>query len=359
MKAKGQHCILMIGTALNTQGGVSSVVNVLREGGLFERNGIEYIATHRDGGPVVKFAAAVTGWLCCMGRLLGNRPDLLHVHMSSRASFWRKLLFFLPAFTLRVPVIVHLHGGGFKEFYLKESPAPVRRLIRFVFERATRVIVLAEGWKEWVMSVFPNARVVSLYNPVMLPKCVNFEARESTTLLFLGRVCAQKGAFDLIEGVARLKEFFPAIRLLMGGDGELAEARRRAVDLGLYEQVELLGWVRGEQKQTLLETAAIYVLPSYHESLPMSVLEAMANGLPVISTLVGGIPEAVSDGIEGYLVEPGDVDMLKERLAGLLRDEDLRRRMGKAGRLKVEHSFSTEVVVPQFEALYAELLSGK
>lgn len=351
--------ILMIGTALDTQGGVSSVVNVLREGGLFERCGIEYIASHRDGGAPAKLATAFAGWLCCMGRLLGGRVAALHVHMASRASFWRKLLFILPAFALGVPVIVHLHGGGFRQFYAEESPALVRRLIRYVFEKAARVIVLSERWKAWVSSAFPQARVVSIYNPVVLPQVPDFEAREASAVLFLGRVGANKGALDLIEAVARIREAFPSVRLCMGGDGDIEGARRHAAALGLAGQVELPGWVRGAEKQALLEKAAVYVLPSYQEGLPMSVLEAMAAGLPVVSTPVGGIPEAVSDGVEGYLVQPGDINSLSECLARLLGDADLRRRMGEAGRKKVERLFSTDVVIPQFEAVYAELLDRK
>lgn len=355
MNAANSRRILMVGTALETQGGVSAVVNVLKEGGLFERCGIEYIASHRDGGPFAKLAAAVAGWLRCMGRLLGGQAAALHVHMASRASFWRKLLFVLPALALRVPVIVHLHGGGFKQFHAVESPAPVRRLIRFVFESAGRVIVLSEGWKDWALSAFPGAQVVSIYNPVIMPNPTPFESREGATLLFLGRVGQGKGAFDLIKAAARLKESFPGLRLVMGGDGDADGARKRAAELGLADQVELLGWVRGAEKRALLETAAVYVLPSYNEGLPMSVLEAMAAGLPVVSTPVGGIPEAVSDGVEGFLVEPGDVDQLGERLARLLGDAELRQRMGELSRRKIEDVFSVERILPRLEAVYADV----
>ena len=351
--------ILMVGTALETQGRVSSVVHVLRKSGLFERCGIEYIASHGDGGAPAKLATAIIGWLRCTARLLGGRVAVLHVHMASRASFWRKLLFILPAFALRVPVIVHLHGGGFRQFYTKQSPRPVRRLIRYVFEHAARVIVLGEGWKAWLAPVFPQARVVCIYNPVFLPDLPAFEARESSTLLFLGRLGAKKGELDLIDAMVRIRESFPTARLYMGGDGDVEGARRRAAARGVAGQVELPGWVRGAEKQALLEKATVYVLPSYYEGLPMSVLEAMSAGLPVVSTPVGGIPEAVADGVEGYLVQPGDIDGLSERLAQLLGDAGLRRRMGEAGRMKVERLFSTDVVIPQFEAVYAELLGNK
>jgi hypothetical protein len=157
---------IMVGTAPDTQGGVAAVVGVYVAGGLFARCTIEYISSHRDGGVLAKSAVALKGWMLYMVRLFSGRVALLHVHMASRASFWRKLLFILPSFVLRVPVIVHLHGAEFREFYGVESGFVLQRLIRFVFERASRVIVLSAGWRQWACSVFPGAVVEAVYNPV-------------------------------------------------------------------------------------------------------------------------------------------------------------------------------------------------
>jgi glycosyltransferase involved in cell wall biosynthesis len=304
---------------------------------------------------LTKFNAALAGWFRYAVFLFGGRVALLHAHMASRASFWRKLFFILPSFVFRVPVIVHLHGAEFQQFYGKESLPVVRRLIRFIFENASRVIVLSDGWREWARMVFPNAKVVAVYNPVVLPASTPFSGREPLTLLFLGRIGERKGAFDLIDAVAQIKGRFPGIRLLMGGDGEVEVARKRADDLGVSSNVELIGWVSGADKQALLESATVYVLPSYNEGLPMSVLEAMAAGLPVVSTPVGGIPEALHDGVEGFLVQPGNTSALAERLERLLDDASLRQRMGDAARQKVESTFSVGNIVPMIEAIYAEL----
>lgn len=347
--------ILMLGTSLDTQGGVAAVVSTLSAGGLFERNGVEYIATHRDGGLFTKLFTALTGWVRFIGGLIGRRVALVHVHMASRASFWRKFLFLLPAFALHVPVVLHLHGAEFREFYGRESSLFVQRLIRFVFERASRVVVLSGGWREWVQDQFPEARVSVVYNPVVLPERTSDALRASNTLLFLGRLGERKGTFDLVEALARLVPVYPNVKLWLGGDGVLDEVHARATALGVAAHVETLGWVRGEAKHDLLARASVYVLPSYNEGLPVSVLEAMAAGLPVVSTPVGGIPEAVVDCVEGYLVQPGDVVALADRLGRLLADTELRSRMGDAARHKVETTFAVERIVPQIEAIYREI----
>src|SRR5690606_3607785 len=98
-----------------------------------------------------------------------------------------------------------------------------------------------------------------------------------------------------------------------------------------------------------LMRAAIYVLPSYAEGLPMGVLEAMASGVPTISTEVGGIPDAIEDGVEGYLLRPGDVEGFADRIVRLLEDAALRARVGTAARLKAERVFGTDRVIAKVE----------
>jgi glycosyltransferase involved in cell wall biosynthesis len=161
--------------------------------------------------------------------------------------------------------------------------------------------------------------------------------------------------YDLLSAAARVKANCPSLKLRLGGDGELAQVANYAHELGLEGQVEMLGWVSGKEKETELNKAWLYALPSYHEGLPMSILEAMAAGLPILSTPIAGIPEAVTDGVEGFLVPPGDVEMLADRLEKLLNEPGLARQMGAAARKKVEDSFSSQVVLPKLEHMYSEL----
>jgi glycosyltransferase involved in cell wall biosynthesis len=164
-----------------------------------------------------------------------------------------------------------------------------------------------------------------------------------------------KGCYDLLEAVARLVPRFPGLRLVMAGDGEIDKVRLAAKALGLSASVELHDWVSGDEKRALLRSAAAFVLPSYCEGMPMSVLESMAVGMPVVTTSVGGIPELVTDGVEGRLVAAGDIDALSEAIETLLSSHDLRRQMGIAARRKVEEMFSDAGILPQLERLYREL----
>lgn len=344
--------IVMLGTALETQGGISAVVSVYRDTGFLERHRVRYIATHRDGSNAAKLTTMGRAWWTFIGLLLRGRVGLVHVHTSSRASFWRKLLFFLPSFVAGVPVLLHLHGSEFAVFHDREC-GPLRRwIVRRVFERCAVVLVLSAAWERWVRGMCAQPRVEVLFNPVEIPE-PGIASPSGAELLFLGRIGQRKGAFDLIDAVAQIRDRVPGLHLCLGGDGDLDGARRRIAERGLEASVSIPGWVRGPAKQDLLRQAAVFVLPSYHEGLPMGLLEAMAAGVAVVSTPVGGIPEAVDDGVEGYLVKPGDVEMLGQRLQTLLQDPALRRRMGAAARVRAQRDFSVDAVLPALAAVYA------
>jgi len=354
--AGGMRKIVMLGTGLDTMGGIASVVRVYQEAGLLRRYGIRYIATHCDGGKLRKLRAMAGAYMTFLGMLLRGQVGLLHVHVASRASFWRKSGFFALAFAFGIPAILHLHGAEFAQFYGAECGPLSKRIVRGIFDRCQRVVVLSDAWKRWVQGVSKNPHVEAIYNPVLLPPSASaWTERQRGAVLSLGRLGKRKGSYDLLEAAARVLPCAPAVELRLGGDGELDAVRARAAQLGMADHLNLLGWVNGERKEQQLAGAMLYALPSYNEGLPMSVLEAMAAGLPVLATPVGGIPEAVSDGVEGFLVEPGDVDTLAARLAQLLQDEALAQRMGAAARHKVETTFSSQAVLPRVEKMYQEL----
>jgi glycosyltransferase involved in cell wall biosynthesis len=136
------------------------------------------------------------------------------------------------------------------------------------------------------------------------------------------------------------------------------EVRRRIEYAGLTEWVKLIGPVAGEQKAALFRHADGFVLPSYGEGLPISMLEAMSYGLPVVATRVGGIPEVLRDGEAGILVQPGDVEGLCAALNSLCSSGPMRERMGRCGRACVERAHTPAKFLRELEAIYNELWAG-
>jgi glycosyltransferase involved in cell wall biosynthesis len=252
----------------------------------------------------------------------------------------------------RIPVIIHLHGAEFRLFYEKESSVLARFSIRWVFDHAARIVVLSENWQDWAKSVFSGATIEVIYNPVHIPSPVPFEERDGTMLLFLGRLGQRKGTYDLVKAVPALTADYPTLRVKLCGDGEIQEIRTLANGVNISRHVETLGWVNETQRAGILSKAGIFVLPSFNEGLPMSVLEAMAYGIPVVASRVGGIPEAVRDGEDGFLISPGDIQALTDRLRRLLADPSLRHRMGASARARAISLFGATDIVEQWLSLY-------
>ena len=159
-------------------------------------------------------------------------------------------------------------------------------------------------------------------------------------VLFVGRLDPVKGAPLLIEAFARAAAEHPDASLTVVGDGpSRAQAETMARDLGLADRVAFLGFRSQAEVADLLEEADMLVLPSFAEGVPVVLMEAMASRIPVVASLVAGIPELVEDGVSGHLVPPGDVATLAARIAALMADPDRARAMGLAGRAKVEAEF--------------------
>jgi len=345
----------MMGTSPEGQGGVASVVATYAAAGLFEQFGVRYIASHVEGSRARKIATAVAAGVGLAGRLLRGRVRLLHLHSSHGGSFYRKSAYAYLARRAGARTVFHVHSGTFADFAGTDSRSLRRRWIVHTLERSDVVVTLSENWASVIRGIAPAARTVAIPNPVARPGQVPARGEEAGRLLFLGRAGTNKGIFDLLEALPALRARVPAVKLAIGGDGDLDAVRERARALGVESQIEILGWVSGDAKREQIERASLFVLPSYAEGLPMALLECMANAKAVLSTPVGAIPEVVKDGVNGCLVQPGNVLELTDALAAILCDGALRERLGTQARLTIAAGYSAEQVVDRIARLYRDL----
>jgi len=277
-----------------------------------------------------------------------------------RGSFWRKAIYLGIGRAFGVPVVFHIHGSQMEGFH-----AGLGRLGRALFaatlRRAQVVVVLSASWRDFILATAPGARVEVVFNTVPIPP-----ARERPgsagplRLSFLGLVGQRKGVFDLIDALAGLPGAAQAqIRLDIGGNGEIDELRRRVLESGVRAEVSILGWIDAAAREHLLLETDVFVLPSYNEGLPMALLEAMAQGVPVISTHVGGIPELVRDGQEGFLIPAGDKLALGGAIVRLLESPALRAGMGAAARRRVEEQFSPQAALAKLDDIYGRAMASR
>lgn len=335
------------------RGGMRSVVEAYERDGFVASERIRLIAAYVDGGFVRRQWVMVKALATFSGLLLARRVALVHCHASMRGSFWRKNLFASLARIFGVPVILHLHGSEMKPFY-QSQPGFLKARIRSHLEKATRVLVLSESWRTFVSGIAPAARIIVMPNYVALPPVANPALKTARQILFLGLVGERKGVFDLIPAFVRVHESYPDAHLVIGGNGEVERAAALIREYGLEDAISLAGWIDGDRKNMLLAQSAIYILPSYNEGLPMSVLEAMAAGLAVVTTRVGGIPELITDGEDGLLVEAGDRDAIADALIRLLDDAGLQDRLAMAGRARIAAHYSDTAILPRLRDVYRD-----
>jgi glycosyltransferase involved in cell wall biosynthesis len=354
--------MVMLGTSPNTRGGIASVVSTYRAGGLFDFVRIRYVATHVDGTRLAK------GWrfICAVAeltvQLMLGRVAAVHAHVSSSASFWRKSMLLLLCRRFGLPTIFHLHSGRFAEWASPSRGSGIRQWwIRNTLESSSMVVVLTPTWATWIKEYAPHANVVVLGNPVSVPVAMPPDDQRASfsgpgRVLFLGWIYDFKGCYDLLKSWAMFREHCPGWRLAVGGKGEVDNFLAEAERLGVREDIDFLGWVTGDDKDRELRRADIFVLPSYREGMPVSVLEAMAYGVSVIATPVGGVPDMMTPGVHGLWVQPGDITGMSDRLVQLAQSAELRASLAHEARLHVIRRNSVEAVLEQLTGLYDDLI---
>jgi glycosyltransferase involved in cell wall biosynthesis len=352
-----QRRVLMIGPSPEMHGGTSAVEQVLLEAWPGTQYRVHYIATAVDGPKWLKLTVVVKALLEFLASLVIYRPDILHVNLSSHVSFYRKSLFILIAHLFQLKTVIHSHASSFHIFYEAASD-PIRRwYIRYILNLATRMLVLAKVWQEFFSRLYTRGEPVIVYNPIRCPDLPIAQKPDSHIVLELGRLGQRKGTYDLLRAVPIVTQSHPEAQFWLGGDGEVEKVRQSLSSAPWGKNVRLLGWVKDEAKDEALSRAAVFVLPSYSEGLPLAILEAMTYGLPVVSTPVGGIPMAVLDGETGFLVQPGDVEAIAQRIILLLNDPELRSRMGANAQRHVKEKFEVSAVIQQLFAVYDSMMS--
>jgi glycosyltransferase involved in cell wall biosynthesis len=332
-----------------------AVIRALLRSPLAERYRLEAIPTYsgayRHQNPLKRLFVFSRALVALARWCMGSGPRIAHVHMAARGSMYRKALVVLVAKLMRRPVIVHVHAGSLDiDAFLDRIGAPRRRLLRFSLARADRVLAVAAGSAATLRARLIDAEVVVVPNapPAVEPNPPH-RPREEVEILFLGGFDNPvKGGAVLLEALSALLRCYPRTRAVLAGPGEPPGE--------LPEGVRWRGWLDEAAKDRAFRSADVFAMPSLSEGLPVALLEAMARGLPIVVSRVGGVPEIVTDGVDALLVEPGDAAQLAGSLGDLVEDPERRRELGEAAIRRVERLGNDEVY-GRLDAIYAELVS--
>lgn len=327
--------ILIVSPDMHEQGGIASVIKTYYDSNLED---VAYLSSYKSKNSLGEF---IVFWFKFFGILINNKNlKTVHIHTSSKGSFLRKSMIMKVAKFFGKKTIMHLHGSEFKVFYDK-SPQIVKNLIKKIFDETDCIIVLSKQWKEIISNYTDNKNIQIVYNPI---KIHQQNLLEKPIFLFMGRLGKRKGVFDIFEAGKSVND---EATIDLYGDGEIDKSLAP-------ENVKIHTWVSGEEKEKIFKNAGVLLLPSYNEGLPISILEAMSYGMPIISTPVGGITEAVEDNVNGFIIDCGDTKALAEKINSLC-DKNLRKKMGKESYRIVKEKFDVEIIKQRLKEIYDEL----
>jgi len=262
-----------------------------------------------------------------------------------------------------VPYIVRMGGSdvpGFNPYRFRISSGVVKPILLRIWQDASMLVAVSNGLRKLALNTDPDANILVIPNGVDVEefKPLFVEKNEEDHILFVGRLDSnRKGVSFLLQAFQRLSDEKLPCKLTIIGDGPYrSRLEQLAEDLNL-NNIEFLGHIPNAQLPIHYNHADIFVLPSCAEGMSNVILEAMACGLPVVATNVGGNPELVQNGETGFLVPPENVDALYDSLVKLLSDKNLRERMGRSGRKTVEEFFTWDKIAEDYHKLYESILS--
>lgn len=343
------------------KGGIAAVVNGYRGSQLEKDYEITYVESYKDGSKFDKLLKGICGYFHFAYVLMFHKPDVVHIHSSFGPSFYRKMPFIYMASWRKIPIINHIHGADFDEFYVN-APEEKKDKIKKVYSKCNVLIALSEEWKERLSQIVPGDRIEIIENYSVLHEDALEERMQrkcNNTVLFLGELGKRKGCYDIPAVIAQVKKSIPDVKFVLAGAGSEVDEKaikELVVEKGISDNVEFPGWVRGDTKDKLLREADVFFLPSYNEGMPMSVLDAMGYGLPVVSTNVGGIPKIVKNGENGYCCEAGDINGYVHGLTQILSNSDLRERYSAGSMNIIRSRYSLEYHLQKLEKTYESVL---
>lgn len=288
---------------------------------------------------------------------LTYRLDLLHVHYAIPHSISALLAREMMAGVHPLPFITTLHGTDITLVGTDRSYFPITK---FSIEQSNGVTSISEDLRQNTVDVFGvknEIRVINNFVNCGLYKPADHRSEGEKRLVHISNFRQVKRVRDCIYILGEVRREVGA-HLYMAGDGpERGPAERLAVELGLESHVTFLG--KQDRIHKLLPDMDVLLLPSEMESFGLAALEAMACGVPPVATRVGGVPELITDGVDGYLEAVGDVQAQAARVVQLLENQELHRRISHAARATAEARFCSSRIIPQYESYYEEILGRR
>lgn len=353
--------VLMIGNHPSVKGGITSVITqLLRHDWEKENVDMKFIPTYIETNTSRKSLYFLISYLRIVISMIVFRPDVIHIHMSYKGSFFRKYLIHKLCKFFRRKDIIHLHGSEFYKFF-EEANSSTRVRIQRLLRECNSMIVLGDEWNKKIKEIEPSVKTVVVGNTVKIPNEVANWNENNFQILFLGVLIKRKGVHNLIKAAKMMKDNgeIRKIKIVIAGSGiEEVALKKMCEEFQLDDVVEFVGWTDGQKKKDLMKQSQLLILPSYNEGLPISILEAISLGIPVIASPVGDIPTSVKNGENGFLVDPEDIEKIVNCLYLISSNRELWNKLSRNAKKLAIEKFSEEKYFLSIIECYKNILKA-
>ncbi|MBP3471755.1 MAG: glycosyltransferase family 4 protein [Paraprevotella sp.] len=341
--------VMMVGSAEQSGGGVASVIRTMKRMPFWKKYSCDWLGTQIQSGYGVKLWYALKAYVKAL--LTIWRYDIIHFHtVPDKICLVIQMPVLLLALLERKKIIMHIHMGNQLEEHTNN------KLFIWCLKRSDLIVLLAKKWQRRFGYLFPTVNVPTtvIYNACETIANIDFSKKEKS-IIMAAYLDENKRPDLLLQAWSRLSGDYPDWHVTIMGNGDVEGYSRMAHEMGLDDCVTFTGYITGERKADIWDKASIYCMCSRHEGFPMVVLEAWANGIAVVTTPVGGLPDVIEEGKNCLTFNFDDADELTVQLCRLIEDSQLRRQMGEYANRKTTPQFALKKINSQIEEIYKTL----
>lgn len=337
--------VLMVGPSKDSLGGISTVIrNIYEAKKNYEVLLMNNWQENNRNKPFLK------NFFNIRKVIKREKIDIVHFHVAQNGSFYRKGLLLLHT-PKSVKTVFHIHASSFDEFY-EESNHIEKCFIKSILDKADLIVAVSESWKEYYTNI-TDTKVISINNAVKVNDTNNYNLY-SKNIVTLGRIGKRKGSYDILKVAELVYKERPDINFYLYGDGEVEKLEKEAEDI---PNVHIKKWLDEEGKEQRFLDTALHFLPSYHEGLPMAVLETISAGIPNLTTDVGGLSTVINEGINGFITKPGHIKKMAETILGYMDLDDAEKlKISKNATDTISDMFSMDKYIEKWCIIYESLL---
>lgn len=339
--------VLMVGPEPQGKGGMSTVIkNFQKYDQEMTDVSIEYLDSWAEKHRLRMALRSVIQFFFMTRK---SNYDIVHFQVAQDGSLYRKMVmsWLTPK---RTRQIFHMHSSHFDKFYQTRKTF-LKEKISKRLDKVNLIVALSPEWQEFYQTI-TETKVVVINNAVYLPQENNYNL-EAKTIMSFGRLGQRKGTYDILSVAEAVYLHNPELKFLLYGDGEV-ERVKKLIEEKQLQNIEVGTWL--DNPTSVFSNCGLHLLPSYHEGVPMSMLETMAYGIPNLTTTVGGIPQVITNDWNGYLVEPGETFTMANDILTFFSNTEKRETMSNHAREKIAAGYSFSTYFSTWKTVYEELV---